>query len=338
MKLIKFNRNHYSTLSLAIFIFLIGISALYTELFHKKSNLLNFPELLKNPFINIETDTFKKITIKNKLNEITFIKVNGIWNIQEPRKLLAKQAPVENILNQLQLFEVKKIFEKDLINLRSFSLDDPLYTIELMTDQKTILVKTGITNTINDSSYLDISLSDHILQTTNLKTPIESMVIAELVEPHIIALPIEQISKVELFKQGQDTPFFSINQNNQVWRNSKQEELNPTKVSQYLEELLKIKSQMILDDVDQSIANMIQEKIDKPFYLIKIYNQQNQSYSIAFSSILAPIEKIKVNKWSSVFVKSDFHFSYIVADKDVLKFFNTSEDRFKGLNPSKLFY
>lgn len=332
------NKNKLSFLGVFAFAFLLLATSFYTELFHKRSTNLSFPELFKNTLSDTDFTQVEQIHVHNRLGSYILKKDKNNWYVDSPKQLLAKGHEVKNLFTQLRTFEVQKIFEKDDVNLRSFSLDRPVFSLTLFFPQQEIKLDVGLTNSLNNSSFISLSNAQYIYQTTELNTQMDAMGIGDIIEARIAPFQQKEIQQISLYKQSSNSAYIDLKFENNQWLDSHASAVNPEKVKLYLDQLSNFKSQIILDQITPEATELVSEKLEKPYYTIVIRQADGRTHKVEISSLVNKIPGTKINKWQTVLVRSDFHKNIMIVDKDLLKLFNTSERRFKGVKLDNLFY
>jgi hypothetical protein len=332
------NRNTISALVLAIFIGSIGFVAVYTELFHKKDHQMPFPQLFNNPFSDATIASIHSISIKNKFTEVKIRKENNVWQMIEPKKLITKNELINSLFQDLKTYDIKKIFDKDTINIKSFSLDTPQIEIHLKTNDEEFNLTIGLTNPVNNTTYLMLSNSEYIFQVTALKNDLSSLALTDFVESRLFNKDLNQIASIEYFRPGNSRPFLEAYFKTNEWQDSKSELLNPEKIKILWAEMTKHKAQMILDEIDEEIKSTVEEKMRNFQYSVVIKDLENKSMELKFSSPLSKLGTLKVIKGNSVLVKSDQSPNIYIYDKDILKIFGSATQKLKGLNVGNIFY
>jgi len=332
------NRNTLSALVLAIFVGSIGFVAVYTELFHKKDHQMPFPQLFNNPFNESTIASIHSISIKNKFTEVKIKKENNIWQMIEPKKLITKNDLIVSLFRDLKTYDIKKIFDKDTINIKSFSLDTPQIEIDLKTNDEEFKLTIGLTNPVNNTTYLMLSNSEYIFQVTALKNDLSSLALTDFVESRLFNKDLNQISSIEYFRAGSQKPFLEGYSKNNEWLDSKAELLNTEKIKILWNEMTKHKAQMILDEIDDEIKSTVEERIRNYQYSVVIKDLDSKAIELKFSSPLNKLGSLKVIKGNSILVKSDQSPNIYIYDKDILKIFGSTTAKLKGLNVGNIFY
>ncbi len=332
------NKNTFSAIILSIFFGVLGFVAIYTELFHKKDHQLPFPQLFNNPFNETTIAAIHTITIKNKFTEIKIKKDNNNWQMIEPKKLTTKNELILSLFNDLKTYDIKKIFDKDSINIKSFSLDTPQIEINLKTNDEEYFLTVGLTNPVNNTTYLMLSNSEYIYQVTALKNDLQNLTLPDFVESRLFNYNLNDLTSIEFFRAGTQSPFLEALSKNNEWQDTKAELLNSEKIKLLWNEMTKYKTQMILDEIDDETKTTVEEKLRNYQYSIIVKNRENSAIELKFSSPLNKLGSLKVVKGNSILVKSDQSPNIYILDKDILKIFSSSTSKLKGLNIGSIFY
>ena len=142
-----------------VVLFFMVMSEFFQVSRYPSEHLLAFKNPIERPIL----DRLSFMTITNPLGTYELAKRGDSWQLLKPRNLMASGDLVEQIIESLRNLKVRKLYEKDKINLQSFSLHRPTIEINLGAFDLAQKIKVGILNSIDDSTYIVDDKSSLIL-------------------------------------------------------------------------------------------------------------------------------------------------------------------------------
>lgn len=339
------NKKSSNWIILLFFITILILGA-GTELFQSPTsideNLQKFQTVLQTNEISDLTD----IQIENKLGlfrvQSLKTKENQKWVLSFPRNLPIKQDKIHKVIDSIKNLNIKNILPLDTINKSNFSLSSPRYTIKFkrLMDQEWTSLYFGLVNPIDNSTYLTLSNKDIIYHVDSINFPLDSLKFTQLIETLIIPLRLSKIQKVAIYKGAQTNvkPRLFFQRFEKTWSNQKNVQLNEKKVTTFLNQLLNIKSLIIVDEKSLALEEKMKEMLKRPSYTLEITDINNNSFTYLFSGQINKLPGIKLSQGKSILVSSSTQTHPYVMKKENLALFLKKQKYFKKLSIKKLFY
>lgn len=322
---IKLNRTISSNILLVVFIVFTGIVGGISDFFQKPTSF-HKKSLPSQLFPEEKLSKIIGITIKNPLGEFKFYKnplhSSTKWNIISPQTLPAKDNILANILTMLNKIKVKKVFPKDTINLSTFSLTSPLFSLSILTETGAEDIKFGLVNPIDNSTYIEHSSFKSIFHIDSLNTDVSSLNISDFIDSRIFKIEINNISNLTLYKGSAENNIISLMiKNTQQGWSGKKKLLNEKKTLMFLDHLVAMRSGQIIDEVSDEILEKIEKVIKKPLYTIILKDKNHRTSKYIISPIIYNLSELKIEKKQYFLIKNETSKFYQVVHKDNLKSF-----------------
>lgn len=320
MKSININSKAYiSTWLTALFTFFLLILLAYSEFFQNTTQDNKSIDLLANPIRADIMANIKTIRIKNRMGSFVLNQQDNQWILKEPRIMPANIETINKVLDTLNNVHVDTIHQYEPINLQSFSLDNPIMIIDLYSKlEETLQLKVGLINPINNTSYITVSGINTIYQIELLKNNIEQMNLSEFIESSIFSPKAAEIQEFHLFSRDQKESLNSLTRSGNEWQSKRYKSISNQSVEEKLNEILNIKTHMIVDKVDDKLQTFIANYLESPIYTIKIKTIHDKNITYNISSLIKAIPELKLDKKQFfIMTASDRQYPYII-DKDFL--------------------
>lgn len=325
------------------FLLLLLVSAAISEFFQaptSPSQELSKYTALFNPE---EMQLIRAITINNKLGAYRLERSEPYeqnrWLLTTPRRLDANAQTISLIFETLKNINIKKVFDKDPINLASFSLNSPVMTIELETlgsDAKSLL-EVGLINPIDNSTYLTFKGQEAIFQTEALQYPLETFDLGQFINTNLFLEADSTLSSIALYRgKNNGSPIFNLEFKDDNWLLAGRNDVNQEAVQEFIDVLRKSKGQIILDTLNDKQEPLVTKLIQQPLYSL-VVKENGQEYVFSITAPINTIPGLKVEKGQSIIISSAQKSYPIVASKDLLNFFS-KQFNFRSLPVKKLFY
>ena len=316
------NKNKISTFIVATFSFLMLATAFISEFFQapiiSSENFSEFQILFKKE----DLSTVSVIKLKSNLGE--FILENDKeknWKLLFPRKINADLAVVSTILKSLENIRIKKIYPKDTINLGNFSLDNPIYTIELSNGnffKKKISF--GLINPIDNSTYITLAGEGAIYHINTLDKSLERLEITGLIDSRIFNLEYDEISSIKIFPRFSSFPSLNLSKVKNNWFN-KRKKLNKIEVEKFLKKLTRIKSHTILDQQTEKLKNKVQYYMKRYLFQGEIENIKKEKIKYKVSYVINSLPDLPMGR-KQLFILETSNRTYpFLVSKDYLTLF-----------------
>lgn len=314
-------KTYFSSWLLGIFILILSIVAVGTELFQLAPKGQKELSVYSNPIQADVISNLKTMKIINKLGTFTITEDKSGWLLKEPRQMPLKSATKNNIFESLKNITVKNIHQYEPINLSSFSLDRPVLTLQLITKlDEQLEVKIGLINPINNTTYVTVSNQNQIFQTDILKNNLEALDLGDFIDSKVFSIDPSEVISFKIFRGLTSQTISHLTKENASWKSQKYNVISDENTFNTISEILSIKAQYIVDGQDEETLNTINNYLSNPLYRLEI-ESNNQKTQYQISTLVKSIPGLKLEKRQFFIIKaSDREFPYIVA-KDLLNLF-----------------
>ena len=321
--------------ALVIFFFMV-MSEFFQVSRYPSGSLLAF----KNPIKKSILDRLNFVTITNRLGTYELEKRGDSWQLLKPRNLIASRDLVEKIVESLRNLKVRRLYEKDKINLQSFSLHRPTIEINLEAFDLSQEIKVGILNSIDDSTYIVDDKSSLIYQVDLLRVPIQSLGLNDFIHSQVFRESIAQVQRIHVKKNLQGSPQAGlvIIQKNQRWMGRNERKLNQDRVNDLLSKLFSKKVEVILDQRSKALENQIAKTMVRPFFTVSVEQNDAKKTIYKISYPLNSLSDMKLEKKKFVLVTSSENTHPMLADRSILDLLNIKISRLYSVLPKELFY
>ena len=337
--------NFYSTWLLLIFTLIVLIGSFSSEFFQapiKTSHELNQYRRL---YTDGDFKNIKKISLKNTLGSYELKKLpqgsSNEWGLISPRRLPADDSVMQNFFKSLKNIRIRKVYQNDVINRSNFSLDSPLMKISMDSseNQKANVLKFGLVNPIDNSTYIYTSKNDAIYHIDAINFSFESLDLSDFVDSNIFSIKPQNVAKLKIYRGlPQGNPRFLANHKNEKWFGTNQRPLDEEKLMRFFDELLSLKSLFILDNPSVELKKRVEQFLDNSIYSIEIQDHQGKTHTYQISTVINSLPEIKMEKAKYFIMQaSDREYPYLVS-KEHLTLFTKRDSQFKGLHIKKIFY
>lgn len=326
----KFNdkKSVLSCWVLFFFIITLAAGAFISELFQAPSEISHKLGHYSFVFDNEDLKNINKITLKNRLGEFHVEKSDtgfqNDWKLINPRKLPANYQTIEKILNSLDQVKIRRVYLLDHINLSNFYLKPSQMKITLFhSDNRKHVLHLGLKNSIDNSTYMMLSDRDTIYHTDALKNSLETLDLSDFIDSKIISTSLDKISSLKIFrgkiKHRQVSLGLFLKDNEWYGRNNKK--LNKEKVEKYIQKLLSINIQTILDKINEKTSKKIEKHLSNAMFSVEITNKENHTFSYSVSTIVYLLPGIKMEKRQNFIVSASNRMHPYLVNKEYLYLF-----------------
>ena len=319
-----------------VVLFFMVMSEFFQVSRYPSERLLAFKNPIERPIL----DRLSFMTITNPLGTYELAKRGDSWQLLKPRNLMASGDLVEQIIESLRNLKVRKLYEKDKINLQSFSLHRPTIEINLGAFDLAQKIKVGILNSIDDSTYIVDDKSSLIYQIDLLGVSIQSLGLGDFINSQVFRESIAQVQRIHVKKHlpGHLESKLSIVQKNKRWIGPNERKLNQDRVNELLSKLFAKKVEVILDERSKALENHITKTMGRPSFTVSIEQNDAQETIYKISYPLNSLSDMKLEKKKFVLVTSSENGHPVLADKSILDLLNIRASRLHSVLPKKLFY
>lgn len=306
-------RNLFSTwFSLFFFLLLLTYLA-FIEFFQDSQGSSQSLELLTNPIKSERLLSMTKINFKNRLGEFSAIKEKNSWILQKPRVIPAKRETVNAILKALGNLKIQTVHEYEPLNLRSFSLDNPLIEIDFSSDIDSLNIKIGLINSINNSSYMLVSGNNQIYQTSTLDFQFESLTLSDFVDSGVFSMKLSEIKRFSLYQGKNTSPNNVLERTPTGWISKKYNSITDKNVEEKIQSYLDIKTHMIVDRMDGELETFISNYLNNALYRIVIQTNSGKTITYKVTSLIKEIKELRIEpRQHFIMSASDRPYPFIV--------------------------
>jgi len=309
-------RNIVSTW-MSLFFFLILCSYLgFIEFFKDSKIEVLATNLLKDPINKEIINDVYSIRFKNRIGDFSIQKnqEDESWTMKEPRVMPAQNKTMNSILKSLSQIHVKTIYEFEPINIQSFSLDKPVMEIDLFTKSfGKIKLKMGLINPIDNTSYLTVSGHNHIFQVEILQGKMEKLELSNFIDSQVFSSDIDDVISFKLFRGKTKEVLNNLTFSREQWNSQKYNTIDTTNTMKKIENILSIKTHMIIDKQNDELKTYIQNYLDNPIYTIEVKTKSNKMIKYTISSLIKGITELKLDKKNYfLMTASDREYPYVI--------------------------
>lgn len=322
-------------------IFATAISEFFQAPTEQNTELTRFRTLFSTEDFNQITE----INLKNRLGEFHFSRIENDpysrWSMALPKKFPANAETIKRIFETLKDIKIRKIFPNDPINLANFSLDAPLYEISLIRkdgSQKTLSF--GLINPIDNSTYIASSAeSEAIYHVDAVQASLASLDMTDFVDSHIFTTKSSQVKNLKIFRGNPSSnPQFAIQRGDRGEWTMRGREIDETKTLKWLDELLLLRTMLIVDKSTPELDDSIEQLLKNPQFTVEIEDLNENILTWNVSQLINTLPDIRLEKRTYVLIRaSNRPYPYLI-HKDNLKFFQPREQDLKKLPINKIFY
>lgn len=338
---VQTSRSKASNWLLLIFLLVVFISAFITEFFQaptEKTHVLNqYRTLIEDKKLT----NASKIILKNSLGSFTLSRSGDKWSLTSPRSLPANQKTLQLILSTLSNINIRKVYQSDPINMSNFSLDSPVMEFSLV-DTKGVKIDylLGLVNPIDNTTYIQIPQKEIIYQVDALKSTFESFDLSDFIDSKIFTLTSNQVRDISIYrgekKSNNVQISFALKKDNWVGKNKRV--MRQEKVMDYFQKLFNLKSSLIVDKSSEKLKKALDEKLEKPLYVIEAVQKNGVKLTYKISHIINTLPDLKIEKRQHVLIKASNRKNIFLIHKDNLPLFSQRQSQYRDLNFKKLFY
>lgn len=335
-------KTSWSSWLLAVFALTLVVSGLSSIFFQAPVTSNHELNRYRSLFSQQDIEQIRELTLTNRLGSFTFARGNsaGQWRMTSPRSVMANSNPIERMLNALMDLKIRRIFDRDPINISNFSLENPLSQLEILKsngERQKILF--GLMNPIDNSTYLMFDQGDVIFHIDSVNFMIESLDLANFIDSRIFPVAAAEIKSFKIFRGlTTSTPQLALFQEDQQWRDHSGRNLEPSKVQEYLQELASLRSLFIIDKKSDEMQKALDQYLSQPLYTIEVTDRNEQVFSYTVSQVIDSLPEIKMERRQNFIIQASSRDYPFLLSKDALELLNRRSQQFSTIEIKKLFY
>lgn len=294
----------------------------------------------ENPIEKTILERLSSLSITNRLGTYELSRRGDSWQLLKPRNLQARNDLIEQIIHSLKNLKVRRLYEKDKINLQNFSLHRPTVEINLDAFGLAQKLKIGLLNSIDDSTYITDDKSSLIYQIDLFGIAIQSLGIGDFINSNIFKESVDQVQQIQVKKHRSKSSStrLTIVRKNKLWMGKNESKLNQDRTNDLLSKLFAKKAEVILDQRSEALEDRITQTMNRPFFTVSIQQGYSEKIIYKISYPLNSLLDMKLEKKKFVLVTSSRKDHPVLTDKSILDLLNTQASRLRSISPKKLFY
>ncbi|MBD64412.1 MAG: hypothetical protein CME62_04350 [Halobacteriovoraceae bacterium] len=316
-------RNIFSTWLNLFFFLLLGSYLVYIEFFQDTQINLDKSNLLSSPLQKEFMSNVDKVTFKNRIGSFSIFKDKGDWFMETPKNIPAKRKTIDIILQELSNIGISTIHEYEKINIKSFSLDRPVIEIDLTSSEsdETLKVTFGILNRIDNTTYMTVTDKNIIYQVKLFRNPLESYELSDFIDSNVFSMESDQVKRISLYAGKESSPRNVLEFNGANWISKKYRTISNENTQEKVQEILDIKTHMIIDETNDELQNFIANYLSSPLYRINVITQDDKSVNYVVSTLTKSITELKIPKRQYfIMTASDRPYPFLIAKKYLDRF------------------
>ncbi len=337
---LQLKKNYLSNWLLLFFlVILIGV-AIVSDLFQTPTFVGHDLNQYKFLFDKDELKSISGIEITNNLTNVAMENQKSHWQMTSPKNLPANEETIKKIISTLEAIKIKEVHTLDPINISHFSLDTPLTQIAFKFESANAVLKMkfGLINPIDNSTYVTLSDKEAIYQVEAIKSPLESIDLAEFIESRLFPFDNAAIKQIEIYKgvKKQNILQVALYSKNDVWVDKSNVEQNSELVNQFLLQLTSVKSYMILDFITQEQRTIVDDYLNNVAYTVSMV-VKDKEFIFYVTNIINGIADLKIEKRQHFIVVSENKIMPYLVNKEMQNVFLKRQSEFTKNFSKKLF-
>jgi hypothetical protein len=262
----------WSTAMVVAFGFLLAFVGFFAEVFQAPPLPQETAQLIRNPIPQAKLQTLRLLEFTNKNgvfkfeNTHTDSALEGPWRMIEPTAMKARRDFFVKVVEAIGEIQVRQVHRADPINLQSFSLEKPLFTLRFIpVTGEPLEIAFGLLNPIDNTTYFYMKDGGWIYQSQALTLPLESVSADELLDARALAFNPDQVEILELTPKG-----FQLSKVAGQWQNSQGQPMDNRKVDEFLLKLQTLKGHMVLDKLTSEQGQELNQIMQRPQWTLRL--------------------------------------------------------------------
>jgi hypothetical protein len=329
-------KNQLSTLIIGVFTFVLVLAAFVSEFFQAPTSTSQELTKLQYLFNDKDIKNIEVLSLQTGLVDFTVKNESGHWIMTSPREIDANDETIGQILESLRNIRIKKIYPRDEINKANFSLNNPLSKVTLTyPDTKKRVLSFGLVNPINNTTYVSLDSEDAIYHVNLLSFRFEKTELANVIDSRIFSSTAKEVARLQI--SSRDSKTLDIEKNKNIWYSGKRQ-LQSEKVETYLNELLSIKSAVILDRKTDRLSKKLSSYLDRPYFKMTLQNNKGEEITYDVSFIVNSLPDINIERKQNFIIRASNRKHPFLVHKNYMKHFYKKASSFKTLSIKKIIY
>ncbi len=294
-------RLRWSSAMVIGFASLLGLGGFFAEVFQAPPVAQDPVQLVRNPLPLEKLSTLRGLEFTNKAGTFRFENTDpdgameGPWRMTEPTALKARRDFFVKVGQALADIQVRHVHRTDPINLQSFFLHKPLFTLRLIpVVGAPVEIAFGLVNPIDNTTYFTLTDGPWIYQSQVFGLPLENVTAEELLDSRALAFNPDQVLSLEITPGG-----VRLTKNDGRWQDSRGAALENRKVEEFLLKLQTLKGHTVLDKLTQDQQAAVRRLMETPQITLRLgLSQGLETYH--FSAPLDRVGDLKLERAGSV--------------------------------------
>ena len=320
----------WSTLLVVGFGLLLAMVGFFAEVFQAPPIPQEMAQLIKNPLPLHKLKNVRRLSFTNKAGAFKFENANsegnpeGPWRMTEPTAIKARKDFFVKVLQALSDLQVRNVHRADSINLQSFSLDKPLFTLSIEPSEGApIEIAFGLLNPIDNSTYFHMKDQEWIYQCMTLPLPLETVTADELLDARALAFTLDKVDQLEIDPNG-----LKLIRTGERWQMADGTPVDTRKVESFLKDLQALKSYMVLDKLTPSQSEALQQVMLTPQWRLKL-GQAGTPEVYFISAAMDRLGDLKLDRSGSSLLYREGTASPIVLSREQVSIMNKRDKDFR---------
>ncbi len=342
---IQMTKNALSTWVILAFLAVLAVATFISEFFQTPRDANSEVGLYKELFTEQELNSMRSLGLKNHLGglqlERNLENLDNPWRLTLPRQMPADEKKVEQIFSVLKNIKIRKIYQKDKINMQNFSLDKPFLELSL-NDSSGLesMLSLGLVNPIDSSTYATLSTHQAIYHIDALDASLGNLDYSHFIDSKIFTFDPLRITRFKVFRGGKKPHHLALQfqKKGDFWVDKADHVLNRQKVQKFISEVVELRSLFIIDKMDTEMKEKLDGLMERPLMIIEVEEQNNRTYQYVASALINALPGLRLEKWKNfAMTASNRKFPYVLG-RDLLKYFSRPEKSFQERPLKKLSY
>jgi hypothetical protein len=144
----------------------------------------------------------------------------------------------------------------------------------------------------------------------------QNLSISNLIDPYVFKTNLAKLQNIEIFRysNAQSSNEFSVEQGQ--WKSKRYRTIDQTKVKEKINQILKVKSHMIVDSSDEKLEKLMGNYLKNTRYKVVTTEKTGKKTTYTLSSVTREISELKIPSKSFFIMKSsDEKYPHIIAKK-----------------------
>jgi hypothetical protein len=322
IQLILSNRNKLSSLVVVLFIINVLGILFWAEINKHNQQNKQYEFENKNLISPKYLSTVKKIELKNRNDEFIIEKQDDkTWQMIKPRNIVVTQNLLDRLTGTFTNIRIIQNHLKEPTNLQSFALDPAQVSFSLTNAEESIELQIGITNPIDNTTYITVSNRKYIYQVEQLNEQFSNYTISNFIDGSAFSPDYRDIQNINFFYGSNKAASLSLSYKDRHWESPQFKSISQTAIKESIQSLLSLSSKFILDSQSEEQKNLVENYLTNPLYQISIKTLDGTEIVYKISNLINSLPDIKFEKKAYFLVKASDRNYYYLYDKAYLNNF-----------------